>query len=257
MKTIVYCFSGTGNSVYAAAKTAKALLSEVKFITHELKTDGFVCNAERVVFSFPVYYWGPPVKVLEFIKKLQMPNARYISVLANAGSSYGAVFGITAKLLEEKGKNLDYAVGIKMPSNYIPFISVKSAEKSAKKLEKADKDIDAYIDNVKNGFTNGPFTINKLAKKVFDFSHAKTANKDKKFFVNPGCTKCGVCAAVCPADNIIINDNGPEWRHKCLQCMACINYCPEKVIQIRFAFSKYQDRYRHPLISAAEISKQK
>ncbi|MGB2578891.1 ferredoxin [Elusimicrobium simillimum] len=257
METIVYAFSGTGNSLYAAKRVASALDAKVKYIVHEAKEGHYKCEAGRVIFVFPVYAWGPPAVVKYFMEKLDLSQASYISALATAASSTGATFGIVADILAAKGKPLNYACTIMMPTNYLPLFTVKPAGKCAKKLEKADKKISKYLEDIKAAVTARPYKAGFLAKKFYSFVYDKNSKKDKNFFVDPVCIKCGVCAKVCPAHDIEITDAGPVWQGKCMQCMACANYCPTKVIQIKRAFTSRQGRYHHPGVTDIDIAAQK
>ena len=45
------------------------------------------------------------------------------------------------------------------------------------------------------------------------------------------CNGCGLCATLCPLNNIEIVDGKPEWGKNCTHCMACINHCPKKAIE--------------------------
>lgn len=254
--SVVYSFSGTGNSFYASQKVAQALGADLKFIVHEYTNNQFSCEAENIIFCFPVYYWGPPVIVRQFVEKLQMPNASYISVLANANNNHGACFAIMQDLLQAKGKTLDYGFGILMPSNYLPLFSVKNADEVQTLNTRAERRIDRYIERVKKMEKNGPFKPG-WRKILYNLFHRRPYTKDKKFFVTDACTRCGLCAKVCPANDIKMTPNGPLWQHKCWQCMACANYCPVRAIQIKWALTNKQGRYHHPDINAELIASQK
>ena len=58
---------------------------------------------------------------------------------------------------------------------------------------------------------------------------------DKPFHViSRRCVKCGICANVCPVEDI---KGGlgyePEWQHngKCLTCFSCYHHCPHHAIE--------------------------
>lgn len=56
--------------------------------------------------------------------------------------------------------------------------------------------------------------------------------------------------------NIKIKDHKVEFLHKCEQCMACIQYCPNKALNYKNVTQK-RKRYHHPEITAKELSKNK
>ncbi len=43
------------------------------------------------------------------------------------------------------------------------------------------------------------------------------------------CTQCGVCADVCPVGAIDPENSATVDQAKCIQCCACLKYCPEQV----------------------------
>ena len=79
---------------------------------------------------------------------------------------------------------------------------------------------------------------------------------DKSFYAEDTCTSCGICVKVCPVNNITLEEGIPQWQHKCQQCLACINFCPEKCIQFGDKTLKTQ-RYHHPEITVKDLISQK
>jgi len=59
------------------------------------------------------------------------------------------------------------------------------------------------------------------------FIFAHVPQMDKSFFADEKCTGCRICAKICPAQNIGLVKEKPQWEHHCEQCFACIQWCPE------------------------------
>ena len=58
---MIFCFSGTGNSLYAAERLRKALDDDLIDIPDALRRDDLtyqVKEAEKVGFVFPVYFFA-------------------------------------------------------------------------------------------------------------------------------------------------------------------------------------------------------
>jgi ferredoxin len=75
---------------------------------------------------------------------------------------------------------------------------------------------------------------------------------DKKYRWTEKCNSCGLCAKVCPANNIVMENGRPVWQHRCEQCVACLQWCPQEAIE----FGKVtvgRKRYRHPDFTAEDF----
>jgi ferredoxin len=107
----------------------------------------------------------------------------------------------------------------------------------------------------------GKSYIKKGSWLGYTFPHIITSKKilrdtrpwDKDFSAGDKCSGCGICKNICPAQNIQLTDHKPEFMHKCLLCMACIQYCPRKAIKYKGRYIEIA-RYYHPEISINEIS---
>ena len=75
---------------------------------------------------------------------------------------------------------------------------------------------------------------------------------DAAFWADDGCTGCGTCAGICPVDNIEMVDGRPVWQHRCEQCFACLQWCPEQALQFG-AKTTGATRYHHPDVTPAEM----
>ena len=69
MKTTLYYFTGTGNSLSIAKGIGAELEdAELIFMANLWKDDEITTDSEKVGFIFPMYYFGLPQIVYEFIK---------------------------------------------------------------------------------------------------------------------------------------------------------------------------------------------
>ena len=66
MSGVVYYFSATGNSLYAAKVIAKKINAEVVQISYNTEKS---CNQNIIGFVYPTFYWGLP----EMVATLPLP----------------------------------------------------------------------------------------------------------------------------------------------------------------------------------------
>ena len=74
---MIFCFSGTGNSRHVATHLANNLIEQIIEMRGEMLTNptSYSCdlgNQSRVIWVFPIYSWGVPPIVAEFIKKASL-----------------------------------------------------------------------------------------------------------------------------------------------------------------------------------------
>ena len=139
---------------------------------------------------------------------------------------------------------------IVMPENYIALFDAPQADEARQIVARAEPDIDRTIaaiaagqpfppprNNLYDRFMSGP--VNPLFYSLFV--------KDRAFTVSDACTGCGLCACLCPTNNITLQSGRPIWGGHCTHCMACICHCPAAAIEYgRKSLGK--PRYRFPAL---------
>jgi flavodoxin len=85
MKTKLYVYTGTGNSLWIARQLALELKGATLEFMPNLSKD-LAVEADRVGIIFPVHIWGLPSRVIQFVNHLQVNSKTYLFALAvNAG----------------------------------------------------------------------------------------------------------------------------------------------------------------------------
>jgi len=257
MKTTIYYFSGTGNSLKIARNIAERLEKcELVPIAKVWVQDQLASTSEKVGFVFPLYYFGLPKIVYDFINNIELAKSNYcFAVITRAGDADGAPLQQLANILETKMKKLNAGFFVRMPSNFVIGYNTVSEAVQKEFFEKAIDQVEKIINIIKENEENFQNKMNiseRMNKKFRDKVYAS----DKSFYANENCTNCGICECVCPVNNIILKEGFPLWQHKCQQCLACINYCPEEAIQFGTK-SLETGRYHHPEITVQDIMNQK
>jgi len=259
MKTTIYYFSGTGNSLKMAGDLAKKLGdSELVPIAKEIHNKAVSPKTEAVGFVFPVYFWGLPVIVRQFIEKIDLKNSDYLFGIITLGAMSGGALTQLKSLLKTKNKILDAGFLIKLPDSYIPIFEVPSVEEQKKLSDQAEiklQEISEVISKKKNKIEKENIILRNTAKIVNSIWARNAYKADKKFTVDDTCTSCGICEKVCPVNNVKLEEGRPRWHHNCQECFACMNFCPARAIQFGNK-TKKRGRYYHPDIKAKDIMEQ-
>ncbi len=250
---MIFYFTGTGNSLYAACNIAEAQGDRVVSIAKLMDQNKDVYQYELgenepLGFVFPIYAWAPPKMVLDFINRLEVTGKPYAFYLSTCGNDEGRTSNKIKKALAAKGLPLDSAFSLQMPNNYIPGFDVDPKELEAEKLKAAERMLAEINKTISRRQKNVNLTIpgrfpalkTALVNPMFN----RFALQTKSFSVDDTCTGCGICEEICPVHTIKVTDK-PVWGKVCTQCLGCINRCPVHAIQYGKGTAK-KGRYYHP-----------
>lgn len=233
---MILYYSATGNSKWIATKIAEGTMDEARNITNLIRQGvdpASIQIKDKIGIVFPIYAWRAPQVVVDFIKRLNVPEKAYRYVIGTCGGQAGKTMD---KL--EKDFKFDAAWSILMPDNYIRMWDINSHEVALQKVEAAEQKLPSIISAINSresvkDVDEGGWKAPLLSGFINRF-FVKYYNKAKGYHVEEGCTSCGLCTTVCVYDNITLNDEGiPVWGNTCNQCGACIHNCPEKCIQYK------------------------
>ncbi len=259
---MIFYFSGTGNSKWAAKTLALETGDTLVSIPEVLNSDcTFTLEKdEHIGFIFPIHGWRVPSIVKDFLSKLSIKTKgedfsihKHTSFcLVTAGDSIGKAIERFQKMLNSvavgNSMELKAVYSLIMPESYVglPGMDVDTKEKEIEKKEFASKQLKEFSKMLKQL----PYTDNQ---QVWGWEQLKRGPipsffsgpvgafferilvTDKPFHViSRRCVKCGICANVCPVEDI---KGGlgyePEWLHngKCLTCFSCYHHCPHHAIE--------------------------
>lgn len=237
---MIFYFSGTGNTKWAASKLAAATREDLISIAPYMRADDSSHNLaepfilkenERLGFVFPVHGWRVPKLVREFISKMKIQRepsdasaenkAKADDSLKNRPFTYcvctaGDSIGLTIENLNEvisQNPSLQ-ALGITevsssysliMPESYIglPFMDVDPKEREIRKKKNAAQELAVVCEEIfdrKEG-------INRLVKGPIPWFFTKVVGG---FF-----------------ENVLITDKRFHVeKDRCVKCGICANVCP-------------------------------
>lgn len=236
---MIYYFSGTGNSKFVAEKLAHLLNEQLYSITDDdIKADS------SLGLVFPIYAWGMPSVVEQFIKKLKECKAQYVWAVMTCGDD----MGFTDKLLDKALRaatplHLNASWSVQMPNTYVclPGFDIDDKALADAKIEKTIAKLPTIAEAIRQqqsvtDVNRGPmpYTKSYVLRAVFN----ATLVTDKYFHTNDDCSHCGKCVKNCPLHNIT---EDIKWKGNCCGCLRCYHACPKHAIEFgKFTKNKGQ-----------------
>lgn len=283
MSMEIYYFSGTGNSLAVARDIAEKTNGELISIPSVMGMEHIAPEADAIGIVFPVYYIGLndiPLIVQNFIMKLENISSKYIFVVCTYGGGFGSTLKIMDHMVRSRGGRLSAGFGVQMPQNAFnkPLenreklfnnwknkkLTTISEYVNAKNVGRFDTDgfvsrpVVGILISMMNLSFFRPFFIKSIYRSAdcqnnLDIPFAEIMPLiDRSYHADENCTGCGICVRVCPVHNIKIAEHKPAWQHHCENCLACINWCPQKAIH-GYAELPNLRRYHHPDVKLSDV----
>lgn len=253
MRTTIFYFSATGNSLYASRRLKKLLGgTDLVSIPQALAREEFTTNAERVGFIFPLHYGGLPFLVEDFARKLSMPDLRYVFAISTCGVPYlGRPFTDLGEIL---GRPIDGAWFLRLVSNYLMLRDTAADWRIRIRYWLAERKLQKISRMISTGQTHSTWELDKeRCRQMHDAWEARRAELDLKFVCDQTkCVKCGLCEKICPVKNISRPNGSPEWQHHCVECLGCLHVCPKRAIDYG-EITRGRKRYIHWSIKPREL----
>lgn len=245
--TVCY-FTGSGNCLYVARRLGGTLLS----IPQLMRRESLEIADEAVGIVCPVYNCEMPMMVRAFLKKARI-RTEYFFFVYTYGMGYGEAFAHAKLAAEEAGLSLRYVNAVQMVDNFIPYFDMEEQIDTL-----PQKDVEGQLDAL-----CAEIAARKTVEvKITPITKAQMALYQKRlarrwlrkdtalsYTVSDECIHCGVCAKVCPADNITVTKETVTFSDRCEVCYACLHNCPKHAIHMPLEAGTAQFRNEHVTLS--------
>lgn len=238
---MIYYFSGTGNSYKVAAQLAQSTSTKLADMS-SVAVDAPVCDDAVVGFVLPVYAWGLPVFVEQFVKSLPRGvRHKYVYAVLTCGDDMGYADVLLRKALKRVGWQLDAVYVVQMRNTYVclPGFDVDSPDVQQCK----DRAFGQRMAHVAACVAiRAPFDEREMLRGAWPWLKSyvlrplfnKLLISDRRFSVDASvCSQCGACVRRCPLGNMRMMgaDGLPQWHAgKCTHCLRCYHICPHHAI---------------------------
>lgn len=245
---MIICFSGTGNTLYVASLLAEKTGLDIFRLEREALLSPSSVNLdtasadEKVIWAFPTYSWGVPPVVARFIREFTpgpvfRKSRQYM--LTTCGDDMGLADRQWRALMAGRGLEAAAAFSVIMPNTYVCMkgFDVDSPEVARAKVNAAAGRVGEIAaamnaggsDMLKRG--SFPWIKSKIIYPWF----VRFDMSPKPFRHTEACVGCGICARLCPMENISMTRKSgqrpaPEWSDRCALCLRCYHACPHHAV---------------------------
>jgi flavodoxin/Fe-S-cluster-containing hydrogenase component 2 len=269
MRTLIICFSQTGNTRKVAESIREGVVSvtgQCDLVNMADVDTGSLSGYDLVGIGCPVFYYQEPFNVRDFMEHLPHLPGRHWFVFCTHGSIIGNTMPSMAARLREKGILVigyhdTYADGT-LPFYPYPTLTTghpdrmdleqagafgKKVVERSQRIAEGDRDLVAEPTAVPEEWKR---TASALNPEFMEQMMPKLRINTEK------CTHCHACEDNCPVKGIDVEADPPRIQQPCIYCWFCAKICPVLAIDadwdvlVAMAPENYA-RYREALDEAA------
>jgi len=249
---MIFYFTATGNSLYAAQKVARETKDSLVSIGKALRDELYeydIKGQEYLGFVIPTFAGTLPGAAGLFLQRLNLKgySKQFVYGVFTCGESTGFESAALYTMLKAKGIAFAGSFDLVMPDNFIVWSEVPSQARLNTILDRADQRLEEIITSIK-AKKAGKIDTGTPRELYMKLEEVSTLNGTSKLYADEKCTSCGLCADICPMRCIKLDSSGrPLWEGTCSMCFACLHRCPAKAVQVGNETQK-KGRYVNPRV---------
>lgn len=240
MNTIIYNFSGTGNTTKICNLFQENLIKGgLDCVIYNLKTGFENCpdpeDFDNMCIAYPIHGFNAPQIVIELAKLLPEVNNKHYYIIKTSGEPLvlnSASSSQLVRILKSKGYLFGGEFHYVMPYNMIfrhDDYMVNKMWQAAKKA--VPLDTKAIIN--KKYYQYEPSITCRIISEIFRIEHPAMHLLGRFYKVDSDkCTDCGSCIKNCPMNNISLVEENIVFGSNCIGCVRCSFNCPQNAISI-------------------------
>ena len=247
---MVFYFTGTGNSLYAAKKIEDKPIS-IPQIIHNADLH---FSEDTVGIVSPVYDHEVPPMVKEFLRKAAFHTDDFYMILTY-GNRHGGAAELAKQLCEECGIDVRYINILWMADNWLPAFDMNEQKAIDKRVDGQIAAICADLSARKAMIAPVTDADRAAHQEYLNRIHQMPPDVFQHFIkVTDACVGCGICEMVCPSGSIrVVGGKAVHTPGSCQTCLACVHACPRKAIGLAVPEVNPNARYRNEHIALQEL----
>ena len=244
MKTLIICFSQTGNTRKVAEYVRDGIVKvtgQCDMVNQADVGPGSLTDYDLVGLGCPVFYFQEPFNIRDFIERLPMLKDRQWFIFCTHGSVLGNTLRSMGERLRKKGimvigshhtyadATLPFYPYPTLTTGHPDAVDLEAARAFGKKIAErsqriaeGDKSLIAPPASVPDDWVR---TAEMLTHDFMEQMFPRLRIDMEK------CTHCHVCEENCPVKGIDVEVEPPRIQQPCIYCWNCAKICPSLAIE--------------------------